>query len=120
MSVSFPITLCPLEEIEDGGSRGFYLEPDDPDGLSVFVIREGDDVYGYLNSCPHTGVTLEFTPDRFLNADGSYILCSTHGALFEIEDGYCVAGPCAGQGLTPADISVSEGGQVILREIKAG
>ena len=119
MSADLPITLCALEEIEDGESKGFYLEPTDPDGLSVFVVREGERVYGYVNSCPHTGVALEFTPDRFLNGDGSYILCSTHGALFEIEDGYCIAGPCTGQSLTPATLDVSSSGQVILREIKA-
>ena len=35
--------------------------------------------------------------DRFLDPDGSLIQCSTHGALFEIESGRCIAGPCKGQ-----------------------
>jgi nitrite reductase/ring-hydroxylating ferredoxin subunit len=120
VSLQLPKTLCALDEIEDGESKGFYLEGDDPDGLSVFVVREGEAVYGYVNSCPHTGVALEFTTDRFLSADGGYILCSTHGALFEIEDGFCIAGPCAGQALRPADVAVSPEGQVVLRQIKAG
>ncbi|MFP6798982.1 MAG: Rieske (2Fe-2S) protein, partial [Pseudomonas sp.] len=29
----------------------------------------------------------------------SLIQCATHGALFLIESGECVAGPCAGQSL---------------------
>lgn len=27
------------------------------------------------------------------------IQCATHGALFEIETGHCIAGPCLGQNL---------------------
>jgi len=34
------------------------------------------------------------------------IQCATHGALFRIRDGYCVAGPCAGQGLIPLEVKV--------------
>jgi len=30
----------------------------------------------------------------------SLIQCATHGALFLIESGECIAGPCAGQSLT--------------------
>ena len=39
-------------------------------------------------------------PDQFLDPSNSLIQCATHGALFLIENGECVAGPCAGQSLT--------------------
>jgi hypothetical protein len=39
--------------------------------------------------------------DEYLNADGSRIQCSAHGALFRIEDGWCEIGPCVGERLTP-------------------
>jgi nitrite reductase/ring-hydroxylating ferredoxin subunit len=42
-------------------------------------------------------------------------MCATHGALFEIEDGKCVYGPCLGRSLAPIRIRV-EGGNVLLDE----
>lgn len=99
--------LCRLEEIEDGEGKGFVLG-EGTDRLEIFVVREGDRIYGYVNSCPHVGTPLEFQPDRFMNADGSYILCHTHGALFEIETGYCSAGPCAGQNLARVEVAIHD------------
>lgn len=99
--------LCRLEEIEDGEGKGFVLG-EGTARREIVVIREGRRVYGYVNSCPHVGTPLELQPDRFMNADGSYILCHTHGALFEIETGRCIAGPCAGQHLTPVALAVDQ------------
>ena len=96
--------LCPLDDISDGGSAGFEIA-----GKLVMAIRQGDTVFAYVNSCPHVGTPLDMWPGRFLTRDGEYILCATHGALFRIEDGHCVAGPCVGRGLTPIDARVVNG-----------
>jgi nitrite reductase/ring-hydroxylating ferredoxin subunit len=86
-----------------------------PDGPGeVFVVRQGDRVYGYLNQCPHTGGPLDWVPDQFLNLEQDHIQCATHGALFHIQDGFCVAGPCAGDRLTPVPTSV-EDGEIVVR-----
>lgn len=107
------VVLCRLEEIEDGGAKGFVLG-EGIDAEEVFVVRAGRRLHGYVNSCPHTGAPLEIVPDRFLNADGSHIICSTHGALFRITDGHCVAGPCAGDCLSPAPVAIDAEDRVIL------
>jgi nitrite reductase/ring-hydroxylating ferredoxin subunit len=74
--------LCRLDDIPDGGTRGF---PPAPGGFTgLFAIRRGGDVLVYVNSCPHLGVSLDWAPDRFLSADGSRIVCATHGAEFAI------------------------------------
>ena len=86
--------LCPSSDIEEGSSRGF-----DFGDSSVFVVRKDGELYVYANRCPHLGVELEWVQDQFLNSDSSLIQCSTHGALFLIEDGHCVAGPCLGENL---------------------
>jgi nitrite reductase/ring-hydroxylating ferredoxin subunit len=52
-------------------------------------------------------------PDQFLDIDGGFIQCSVHGALFQIENGFCVRGPCAGQSLQPVALEISDG-QVYL------
>ena len=99
--------VCRLSELESG-ARGFTLGGGDWP-LRGFVVRSGDTVRGYLNRCPHAGHPLDLLPQRFLTADGSLILCSSHGALFEKATGYCVAGPCMGRALTPLALQVKCG-----------
>lgn len=92
--------VCRLEALPDTGTREFELD----DGRAVFVVRKDGRIFAYANSCPHTGVNLNWVPDRFLDRDGAFIQCDMHGARFRIEDGACVFGPCAGQGLTPVPV----------------
>jgi len=106
--------LCRADELPEGEARGFDLGRGQVP-REVFIVRDGGQLYGYVNACPHLGTPLEFTPDRFLTAGGDYILCSTHGALFRIEDGHCVAGPCAGQRLEAVAVRI-EAGEVLLDE----
>ena len=107
MAVELDVTrvVCRLSELEGGGARGFTIGgaawP-----LRGFVVRVGDRVYGYLNRCPHAGHPLDLRPQQFLTCDGTLILCSSHGALFEKASGYCVAGPCAGRSLSPVPLQV--------------
>lgn len=86
--------LCAGDVLGEGQSRGFLLE-----GRKLLAIRKDDRVFVYRNVCPHLGIPLEWQPDRFLDASGSLIQCATHGALFLIDSGECVAGPCAGEHL---------------------
>lgn len=104
--------LCRLDAIPDGGSKGFV---EDVDGLRqlLMAIRRGRRVFVYRNSCPHVGAPLDFRPGRFLNAEGTHILCANHGALFRIEDGFCLSGPCAGESLKPVKNRIA-GGVVLI------
>ncbi len=102
--------LCQLEDITDGEGRGFEMDGGD----DIFVVRRGERVFGYVNSCPHLGTPLNWASDTFISEDSGLIICATHGALFEIEDGACVSGPCAGQSLESAPVTVDREGQVVL------
>lgn len=88
------IRLCAPNELTEGQSRGFALAE-----LKLLVVRREGQVYAYQNRCPHRGIPLEWQPDQFLDHSNSLIQCATHGALFLIESGECVAGPCNGQSL---------------------
>jgi nitrite reductase/ring-hydroxylating ferredoxin subunit len=101
--------LCRLDEIAEPGSRGFRIGSGD-EARAVLVVRHGGRVVAYENSCPHLGSPLDWVPDRFLDLEKRFILCATHGALFRIVDGHCVAGPCAGKGLRPVPVIVETGG----------
>ncbi len=107
--------LCRLDDVPDGGSNGFVAAT--PSGVRkpFLAVRRGPRVSVYVNSCPHTGAPLDFRPGQFLNHDKTLILCSTHGALFRIEDGFCVSGPCAGKWLEAVPTEV-RGGTVYLLE----
>jgi len=102
--------LCRLEELAGhGGSCGFTLgEGDWPLRGFVVAVRPGV-VRAYVNRCPHAGHALNLRPHRFLTPDGALIICASHGALFEREDGLCVAGPCAGRTLTPLPVELLDG-----------
>jgi naringenin degradation protein FdeD len=109
------VDLCALTEINQPGSRGFSI--DTAQGkVDVFVVRRGTTVVGYLNSCPHTGGPLDWVPDQFLNIDSDMIQCATHDALFRIEDGVCIRGPCAGQSLIPAAVKIVAGRVLLLMD----
>ena len=75
----------------------------------MIALRRGDEVIAYRNQCPHRGTPLDIRPDDFLDHDGRHIVCSTHGAIFRKEDGYCLAGPCAGDRLEPIAVRVENG-----------
>lgn len=108
--------LCRLDELPEGTSKRF---PPPPGGFAgLFAVRHDGIVRVYVNSCPHLGVPLDWVPDRFLSADGTLIVCATHGARFRIADGVCVQGPCFGEVLESVLIQVKDG--VILAPVSAG
>lgn len=86
--------LCDADYLIEAHSRGFEI-----DGLKLLAVRREGNVFVYRNRCPHRGVPLEWMTDEFLDNSASLIQCATHGALFLIETGECVAGPCEGESL---------------------
>ena len=101
-------TLCALADLADPGTRGFRYRAGDK-LFAGFVVRIGDEVRGYVDSCPHAGWPLSSLDERYLTRDGRHVLCAGHGALFRPLDGACVAGPCTGERLTPWPVAVVDG-----------
>ena len=98
--------LCSLAELPEGSTRGFSI-PTENGYQDIFLVFKNGQVWAYRNSCPHTGGPLDWVPDQFLDLEGNLIQCATHHALFRIEDGACVAGPCTGKPLTPVRVEIS-------------
>ncbi len=97
--------LCALADIPDNGSLGFGDGTTD----SLFAVRKGGVVWVYRNRCPHAGAPLNWMPHRFLNSTRDRIICSAHGALFDIASGVCVAGPCPGRSLQAIPFELRDG-----------
>ncbi len=108
------VVLCGLDELEDPGSREFKWGTG-AWPLEFFAVRRGGSVSGFVNRCPHAGTPLNWEPDEFLDAGGDMIQCDSHGALFTIDDGVCVDGPCPGAALESVALRV-EDGQVVADE----
>jgi nitrite reductase/ring-hydroxylating ferredoxin subunit len=108
--------VCALSDLPANTARAFTIgEGDWP--LKGFVVRDGAEVRGYVNRCPHAGHPLNLLPQRFLTPDGALILCSAHGALFEKSTGYCVAGPCVGRTLTAVALEIRAGYVLIAESV---
>ena len=91
--------LCLLSDLEEMQTIELTLEE-----RQLFAIRQDNQLYAYWNSCPHMGIPLNWMPEKFLDLDGIFLQCSSHGALFQINDGECVGGPCVGDHLSPVTL----------------
>ena len=102
------IAVGRLDELGDPGCREFTIgEGDWP--FRGFVVRQGDEIHAYENVCAHVGHPLNWMPDDFLSKDRESIQCASHGALYGIDTGLCVRGPCAGKSLRRVEVSVRDG-----------
>ena len=97
--------LCKTTDIEDPGSRSFEVKSGHKT-QSIFVVHKNGEFFAYYNQCPHTGANLEWQEDQFLDLDKALIQCATHDALFLIDSGECIAGPCNGEYLQALPIRV--------------
>lgn len=107
--------VCRRDALRDGGvAARFEIRRGDRQ-LAAFAIAFGGNVYAYVNVCPHRGTSLDWQPGEVFDESGLYLICATHGALFEPESGHCVDGPCRGAGLAPVRLVV-QGEEVMLAE----
>ena len=102
------VTIGRLDELDDPGCREFEIGDGDWP-LRGFVVRRGDRIFAYQNVCRHVGHPLNWKPHSFLTRDGSQIICSSHGAIYDIESGECTAGPCPGKKLRTVESEIRDG-----------
>ena len=96
--------LCASAELaERGNGIRFELEWQG-ETVPAFAIRHGGRAYAYVNRCAHIGVELDWTQGKFFDADGEYLICSTHGAVYAPESGACRGGPCRGAKLVSLSV----------------
>jgi nitrite reductase/ring-hydroxylating ferredoxin subunit len=79
-----------------------------------FVLRWGDALYAFANSCPHWSVDLDYGTGEFYDVSLDRIVCRNHGALFHPQTGFCEWGPCTGHSLERFELS-PEGDDVVVR-----
>jgi nitrite reductase/ring-hydroxylating ferredoxin subunit len=102
------IIIAAENEITDPGSKGLSVSIEGAK-LELFIVKKDSKIAVYENSCPHTQGPLDWTPDQFLDMDNNYIMCANHGALFEINNGLCIYGPCKEQSLKELPYTIKDG-----------
>ncbi len=70
-----------------------------PERPDIFIVRKGELMAAYRNRCPHQGIALNWRANDFLDQQHAHIECKQHGALFELDSGQCIFGPCQGKSL---------------------
>ena len=68
------------------------------------VVKFKQQFFAYLNECKHLPVELDWEEGKFFDSDNQYIICSTHGALYDPKTGHCISGPCKSKYLLKLDV----------------
>jgi nitrite reductase/ring-hydroxylating ferredoxin subunit len=89
--------LCDLKNIPDSNGLEVVFG-EGKENFKVLLLREGDQHWAYLNSCPHFALPLNFHPQKFIMSKGM-LVCAHHTAYFDVSTGHCVDGPCAEKNL---------------------
>ena len=108
------IRLCHSDDVGEGQARGYVVAPGSR--RKVILTRRHGRLFGWLDACPHYpgGTPMAWRSDAYLNGEGTHLACHSHGALFDLETGECVLGPCLGQGLKRVELMVTEEGDVLI------
>lgn len=110
--------ICSSEAlIEKGPGVRFSLERN---GIEepAFVVRYHGQAYAYLNRCAHVPVQLDWQEGEFFDHSGIYLICATHGALYDPASGRCLGGRCNGKGLVALQVSENDGQVFLIEEGK--
>ncbi|CAG9171792.1 hypothetical protein LMG23992_02036 [Cupriavidus laharis] len=101
--------LCPAEALIDGGTGVRFTVELNARQVGAFAVRFDGVVHGYLNQCAHVPMELDWQEGRFFESSGLYLICATHGAMYEPDSGQCVGGPCRGAALAKLRIEERDG-----------
>jgi nitrite reductase/ring-hydroxylating ferredoxin subunit len=96
--------ICAAAELTDGGPGVRFQVSWQGQPTPGFAVRFRGRVYAFLNQCGHVPVELDWQEGHFFDAERVYLMCSTHGALYDPVTGACVGGRCNGRGLTPLPV----------------
>ena len=99
------LRVARIGEIPPGKSKKFVLSFGRSE-VECFLVHWRGEHYAYVNKCRHIAMSLDWVENRFFDEERRYILCSTHGALFEPDSGECVDGPPFGKRLVRVPLEV--------------
>jgi nitrite reductase/ring-hydroxylating ferredoxin subunit len=91
-----PVLVCDSDALVEGGKGVRFQVMAYGDEATGFVVRYDGKVHAYLNRCAHVPIELDWFQGEFFESSGLYLMCSTHGAIYQPDSGVCAGGPCQG------------------------
>lgn len=105
-----------VEVIERGPGHRFEVPKKDGEPAPAFVVRYEGRAYAFLNRCAHVSVELDWEQGQFFDTTRLYLICATHGAIYEPDSGRCIAGPCKGARLTAIAVDEHDGSVYLTQQ----
>ena len=107
MAESVKIPLCTHAQVQEAG----VLKVAHPQhsNISMVLIHKDGACFAYRNVCPHFSIQLDNAQGRFFTYQNRYIMCAHHSAMFEVDTGLCVDGPCKAHSLQAENVVVEDG-----------
>ncbi len=96
MAESELLPLCNASDLNEGGLAVSFDVRHQGQSCRAFAIRFEGQAHAYLNRCAHLPMEMDYQPDRFFDSTGRWLMCATHGAIYEPATGKCRGGPCRG------------------------
>lgn len=107
--------ICAAADLAEAGTGIRFQLRREGREVPAFVIRWRGQVRAYLNRCGHIPVELDWQPGEFFDFSRLYLICATHGALYDPATGACQGGRCEGRGLTAVPV-VERNGNIYCEE----
>ncbi|MES2016790.1 MAG: Rieske 2Fe-2S domain-containing protein [Pseudomonadota bacterium] len=104
--------ICAADQLLEGGRGIRFPVTAFGDKATGFVVRYAGKAHAYLNRCAHVPIELDWAEGEFFESSGLFLMCSTHGAIYVPESGFCAGGPCKGGRLRPIAV-LEEDGQIV-------
>jgi nitrite reductase/ring-hydroxylating ferredoxin subunit len=111
--------ICARDALKEGGLAQRFAVLRRGYSVQCFVVAYDGEVHAYVNSCPHRGTELDWQPGEVFDQDGLYLVCATHGAVFEADSGHCSQGPCRGAALARVPVEIRDGVVMLVDDVLA-
>ena len=100
------IELASRQELQEGETKLISVDGEPP-FKSIILVKSDANYRAYWNICQHIAIPLDGGLGKLPLVDG-YLVCSTHGAKYEVSDGNCIKGPCSGERLPAIELEITE------------
>ena len=104
-----PLRLCASDELVEKGTAFVFDVLHFREPAHAFALRFDGRVVAYLNRCLHVPTEMDWQYGEFLDAGREFIMCATHGAIYEPLNGRCAGGPCGRGKLTVIEVFERDG-----------
>jgi nitrite reductase/ring-hydroxylating ferredoxin subunit len=85
--------ICASAELVDGGDGVRFEVARAGESLPAFVVRWREKPFAYINECAHQTTELDWNAGDFFDESKLYLMCATHGAIYERTADSALAAP---------------------------